>query len=281
MESRELYVPRTTHSFVVSLLIALGSVGSVSGQGIHFDLPSSGQYRVVSESIGNQRVDLIYPLPMQSSPRAAVVFVFGFPDGATSFGPLVDYEFYRDWARIVTMKGLVGVLYSTTDPLSDLRDVVDFIHSEGPRLGIDAGRVALWSASANAPTALHYVRTEPRRMPRALVVYYGLMPTPDGFQAEALQTGSSRSGFALPAYAPDHAYPQDLPILVVRAGRDASAPLLASIDHFVEFALADNLRLRLLNYPEGQHSFDSRDDTEETRAVITETLAFLSRHLNN
>ena len=281
MEGRRWFGPRTAHSLCLGLLIALGCVGSLSGQGIQFDLPSSEQYRVVSESIGNQRVDLVYPLPMESSPRAAVVFVFGFPDGATSFGPLIDYEFYRDWARVVTTKGLVGVLYSTTDPVSDLRDVVDFIDSEGPRLGIDAGRVALWSGSANVPTALHYVRSEPGRTPHALVVYYGLMPTPDGFQAEALQTGSSRSGFALPAYAPDDSYPEDLPILVVRAGRDASAPLLASIDHFVEYALAENLRVRLLNYPEGQHSFDSRDDTEETRAVITETLAFLSRHLKN
>lgn len=272
---------RSAYCACAGLFMALGSAASLSGQGIHFDVPSPEQYRVVSESVGNQRVDLVYPFPIDSSPRAAVVFVFGFPDGATSLGPLIDYEFYRDWARIVTATGLVGVLYSTTDPVSDLRDVVDFIHSEGPRLGIDAGRIALWSASANVPTALHYVRSEPRRTPRALVAYYGLMPTPDGFQAEVLQVGSSRSGFALPAYVPDHVYPQDLPILVVRAGRDPSAPLLASIDHFVDYALAENLRLRLLNYPEGQHSFDSRDDTEETRAVIAETLAFLSRHLEN
>jgi hypothetical protein len=111
------------------------------------------------------------------------------------------------------------------------------------------------------------------------VVYYGLMPTPDGFQAEGLQQASARFGWALPGYEPDDAYPPDLPIFAVRSGRDASAPILASIDRFAEYALAQNLRLRLVNYPQAQHNFDSRDDTVETRNVIEETLRFLATHL--
>ena len=35
------------------------------------------------------------------------------------------------------------------------------------------------------------------------------------------------------------------------------------------------------SYSDAQHSFDSRDDTEETRQVIAETLSFLTQHLRN
>jgi hypothetical protein len=65
----------------------------------------------------------------------------------------------------------------------------------------------------------------------------------------------------------------------VRAGRDASAALQASIDRFTVYALSENLAFRLLNYPEGQHNFDSRDDRVETPRVIEETLRFFAAHL--
>jgi dienelactone hydrolase len=260
--------------------MATGAVDQLAAQGIFYDVGDSDPPTIRSESIGDSRVELVFPVSAPARPLGAVVFVMGVPDHASSLGPLMDLEHYQDWARIVAAEGHVGVLYSTNDPVLDLRELMEFIASEGPRLGIDPGRVALMAASANAPTALHYVRSDNPLEPRALVVYYGLMPTPDGFQVEGLHQASTRSGFTLPGYGPDHAYPPDLPILAVRAGRDASAALLASIDRFAEYALAENLHIRLMNYPGGQHSFDSRDDTMETRNVIEETLRFLGTHLN-
>jgi len=258
--------------------VLVGPERSVA-QGIHFDVPEPEEVEVYSETLGDGRVDLVFPLPRSSDPLPAVIFVIGHPDDATSLGPLFEYPHYRDWARIVTGAGMVGVLYSVRDPVADLAQVTDFVASHGSRLGIDSERVALWSASANVPTALHYARTQHRLGARALVLYYGLMPTPDGFQDATYQTAGARSGFALPPYGPNQSYPDDLPFLVVRAGLDASTALLASIDQFIAYGLAENLNLRVLNYPQGQHSFDSRDDTAETRRVITETLDFLIAHL--
>jgi len=261
--------------------MASSAVGPLGAQGVYFDVSGAEDPRVLSESIGDRRVDLVFPRSAADRPYGAVVFVLGVPDDASSLGPLMDLEQYRDWARIVAAEGHVGVLYSTSDPVTDLREVMEFIVSEGPRLGIDADRVALMAASANAPTALHYVRSENPLKPTALVVYYGVMPTPDGFQAEGLRDASSRFGWVLPGYEPGQAYPPGLPILAVRAGRDAAAAILASIDRFTGYALSENLLFRLLNYPDGQHSFDNRDDTEETRQVIAETLAFLTQYLRN
>lgn len=260
--------------------VAAGAVDPLVAQGVFYDLGDSDPPTVLTESIGDRRVEFVFPGSGPANPLGAVVFVMGVPDDASSLGPLMDREYYQDWARVVAAEGHVGVLYSTSDPVADLRELMEFIASEGPRLRIDLDRVALMTASANAPTALHYVRTDNPLEPRALVVYYGLMPTPDGFQVEGLQQASIRFGFTLPGYESDHTYPPDLPIFAVRAGRDASAALQASIDRFTEYALSENLPFRLLNYPEGQHNFDSRDDTVETRQVIAETLRFLAMHLN-
>lgn len=274
-----MYRPGRVHTLGIALIVAAGCSHPIAGQGIHFELPESDQVRVRTMSLGEGRVDLFFPTTVSSQPLPTVVFVIGHPDDATSLGPLLDHPHYRDWASITAAAGFVAVLYSVREPVADLARVADFIVARGPDLGIDVDRVALWSASANVPTALHYARNHGPLKPRALVAYYGLMPTPDGFQQDSLQAASARAGFALPSYERGQTYPADLALLVVRAGLDGSAALLASIDRFIEFGITENLPLRVLNYPGGQHSFDSRDDTPETRLVIAETLAFLSLHL--
>ena len=50
-------------------------------------------------------------------------------------------------------EGMVGVVYSTTEPEVDLYTVMEFLDTEAQRLGVDETRVAVWSASANASCA--------------------------------------------------------------------------------------------------------------------------------
>jgi acetyl esterase/lipase len=68
-------------------------------------------------------------------------------------------------------------------------------------------------------------------------------------------------------------------MFLVRAGRDRWPEILSSLDHFNSFALEQNLRVTMRNYPEGQHAFDALDDTAETRSIIRQTLTFLTEHL--
>ena len=102
------------------------------------------------------------------------------------------------------------------------------------------------------------------------------MPTPDAYQAAANDSSSAQFGFSLPGYRDGESYPTDLPMFVVRAGRDRFSEILGSIDHFTTFAFQQNLALTVRNYPEGHHTFDVDDDTEETRAIIKQTTRFLS-----
>ena len=67
--------------------------------------------------------------------------------------------------------------------------------------------------------------------------------------------------------------------MVVRAGQDAVPGVNASIDQFVAAALARNLPVTATNHPTAPHSFDLLDDTEASREVIRQVLAFLRFHL--
>ena len=68
------------------------------------------------------------------------------------------------------------------------------------------------------------------------------------------------------------------PTLVVRAGRDAKT-LNDSIDAFVAAALSKNAPVSLINYPAGDHGFEMLNDTDETRRVIAQSIAWVKARL--
>jgi acetyl esterase/lipase len=267
-----------TKPWLATLLLSVAASPAVAQQ-LLYELPSDGDVRVREEKIKpyGLEVDLYYSANTDLSTRPAVVFVFGFPDSALSVGPLRDYRQYQDWARLAAASGFVGVLYEVREPVRDLRAVMGFLAENSDELGVAPERIGLWAASGNGALALKYARSAWEPRPKALVAYYALMPTPDGHQGSLLSDMSERFGFALPPYAEGEEYPDDLPMYVVRAGRDTWTELLHSIDRFVELALEANLPVTLRNYTTGQHSFDVQDDTGETREIITDTIAFLAR----
>ncbi len=266
----------------VTLTLCLLSPGSwVQAQQVLYDHPDAARVTVRSEVVGDPglTVDLYYPPTPGDEPNPVVVFVLGFPDDAPPIAPMKDSDSYTSWARLVAAERFVGVLYETSDPEADLATVLTFLSKKAASLRIDPSRFGLWSCSGNTPLALKHARTRVSVTPAAFVAYYGLMPTPDGYQAAAIDSMSKRFGFSLPSYRDGESYRADLPMLVVRAGRDRYSEILNSIDHFSAFALQQNLAVTVLNYPKGQHAFDLEDDTEETRGIIKQTLDFFRAHL--
>ena len=264
----------------VTLTLCLLSPGSwVQAQQVLYEHPDVALVTVRSEIVGDPglTVDLYYPPTAGDEPYPVVVFVFGYPDA--SLGPMKELSQYTSWARLVAAEGFVGVLYETSDPEPDLATVLSFLSEEAASLGIDPSRLGFWSCSGNTALALKYARTRVGVPPAAFVAYYGLMPTPDAYQAAANDSSSARSGFSLPGYRDGESYPADLPMLLVRAGRDRFPEILGSIDHFTAFAFQENLAVTVLNYPEGQHAFDVEDDTKETHAIIKQPLDFFRAHL--
>ena len=73
--------------------------------------------------------------------------------------------------------------------------------------------------------------------------------------------------------------PQDAPLFVARSGRDEMPYLNEALDRFVGKALARNLPITIVNHAEATHAFDVFHDSDASREIIRQWLAFLRFHL--
>jgi acetyl esterase/lipase len=259
-----------------------------SQQPVLYSMPGMDQVTVRSGVRYKRSADqdlemtLYYPRDRaQTSSWPAVIFVFGYSDAAATRltgAPLRQMGQYTTWPRIVAASGLVGITYATNQPLEDLRDLMRYVRSHAADLRIDARAIGLWACSANVPVALAYLGEAPEGL-RTAVFYYGLMPTPDGYQRAQQDSLSNRLGFAMPEPHPMPSADSTPPLLLVRAGKDNLQQVKASIDHFSSLAVGQNVPLTLINYSGGRHAFDIVDDNQTTRDIIGHTLTFLLRNL--
>jgi len=201
----------------------------------------------------------------------AVTFVFGYPDAAIEArlgSKLKDVGQYVCWGRLAASSGLIGVTYETAQPESDIHAVLAHIREHAAALGIDADRIGLWACSGNVPVALAALTGEPVR---CAVLYYGYMLDWPG--SHIVTEAAQRVGFANPCAAGTFD-----PLLVARAGRDG-VRLNETIDRFVREARSRDVPLTLVDYAGGRHAFDIVDDTERSRQIVRQTLAFMRAQL--
>ena len=227
-------------------------------------------------------MDLYFPMGAQVGGRLPVViFVAGFPDpGFEAFAgcKLKETAGYTSWGKLAAASGIVGITYTNREPVADLDRLAAFVQNHAESLGIDEHRMALWACSGNVPTALGLLMQERSIAFKAAVLSYGVMLDPDG--SIGIETAAAQLGFANPCARRSEAdLPKDLPLMIVRAGQDVVPGVNASIDRFVAAALGRNLPVTVVNHPTAPHSFDLLDDTEASREVIRQILAFLRFHL--
>ena len=216
-------------------------------------LPATGeitiQKDIVYRSDGDLRLayDLYRPAKI-SAVVPVVIFVNGI--GAPW---MRGHAQYTGWAQAVTARGLAGITMDSREATvdDDVRAVIAHLTANANPMGLDASRVALWSCSANVRRGLPLAQSLGAPV-RSAVVYYGTAEQP--------------------------AYRRDLPVLFVRAGQDG-AGLNRGLEAMVAKALADNAPVEAINVAAGVHGFDVRDDTEATRATISQTLDFLAKTL--
>ena len=209
--------------------------------------------------------------------RPAVIFVSGYPDDG--FEKMIGCKFketdgYTSWGRLIAASGMVAITYSNREPARDLAALLEYVRRDAASLGIDERRIALWAGSGSVPTALGLLMSEAAAPVRCAVLAYGVM----------LDVGSAdeveRFGFAYPCAGKSVAdLPAEVPLFVLRAGRDTTPGLNASIDRFVSAAVARNLPLTFANHATGPHAFDLLDDSDAARELVTQMIAFLRFHL--
>jgi len=241
---------------------------------------------IVYRTAGDTRLELdVYsPSAAPAGPRRpAVVLVHG--------GPIPEAARPKDWAifvsygELLAASGLTAVTFNHRfheprrlgDAAGDVEAAVAYARGHAAELGIDPERIALWAFSGGGPLLSAPLR-EQWPFVRAIVAYYAVLdlqvPPPGATSDITDETRRAFSPLAHLARAGDKAPP----LLVARAGRD-NAWLNATIDRFVQEAVARNAALELITHPAGQHGFDVLDDDDRSREIIARTLDFLKHHL--
>lgn len=202
----------------------------------------------------------------------AVVIVAGYPDpGFAKFlgGPFKDMGSSVSWARLIAASGMTAITYTNREPVADLAALLRHVREHASELGLDGQRIGVWASSGNVPLALSILPDSIR----CAALFYGLTLDLDG--STAIADAAKQFGFANPGAE----LPVDVPLFLVRAGQDQMPGLNDALDRFVAEALRRNAPLTLVNHPAAPHAFDLVEESEASRGIVRQALAFLQAHL--
>ena len=229
------------------------------------------------------RSDLYYPPDETGNGRwPAVIIVAGYPG---TMEPRVTTLTYKEigWTvsmcQLIALSGIVAIAYANhDDPVADLQALFEHLHECAEPLRIDPSRVGVLAASGNVPTALTTIMQDARRPPACAVFNCGCLLDLDG--ATDVADAARQFGFADPVSGRTVAdLRRDVPLLILRAGRDQFPATNASMDRFIRQGLVENLPITFVNHSEGPHAFDLFDDSRTSRDIVRQTLQFLRQHL--
>jgi dienelactone hydrolase len=209
--------------------------------------------------------------PSKQSP--VVVIVMGYPD-TTGFYRRMGWA--TSWGRLLAVSGIAAVIYATREPAADVHAVLRYLQPNAEALGLDAHRIGILACSGNVPVALSSLIGASPVTCAALL--YGFTLDLDGSTAvadlaKAVGFVNACAGRSVDDLA------NDVPLIIVRAGRDQFAGLNDALDRFVARALARNLPVTVVNHATGPHAFDLDDDSEASRDIVRQVLSFFRFHL--
>lgn len=229
-------------------------------------------YRMTDE--GPLMMDVYSPQNMKNGERVpVVVVVLGYPDPKGFFRQM---GWTVSWAQLIAASGRAAVIYGTRDPADDIHAVLRHIRNNAEEFGIDENRIGILAASANVVVALSALMQDHSLSCAALLCGFTLDFDGSAVVAEA----AKEYGFANACAGKSvDALPANVPLYLLRAGREHFPGLNESMDRFIAKALARNLPMTLVNHHTGSHTFDLDDDGEASREIIRQTLAFLQRNL--
>jgi hypothetical protein len=227
---------------------------------------------------GALTLDVYYPPDAAAGDRRpAVLMVFGYSGagGPNPFGrSFKEMGSTVSWAELIAASGLVAIAYTNREPVDDVQAVIGHVRDHAESLGIDDTRLGLWAASGNVPLAVWLLMQKDWPALRCAVLCNGFML--DLYGSTAVADMQKTFGFANPGAGKSvDDVRDDLPLLIVRSGRDQFAGINSSIDGFVSGALQKNLPLTLINHADAPHAFELFHDSETTREIIRQILMFL------
>jgi fermentation-respiration switch protein FrsA (DUF1100 family) len=139
-------------------------------------------------------------------------------------------------------------------------------------------RIAVFGASANTLAAQSLMENSNYNI-KCAILYYGILLTPDQKYYAAIDSSANMYGFYFSDLRQISKFPENIPMLVTRAGKDQFQIVKNTTDYFVAQAIKSNAQLTFINYSDGQHDFDILDDTEISKLIIRQTVDFMKTYL--
>lgn len=230
------------------------------------------------------KMDIYYPPKFDFKTKIpAVVIVLGYPDvaGKKLLGSeFKNYSQYISWCRIIAASGMAAIAYESVNPEKDIITLSNYLKANADKLKIDIDKIGAYSCSAHTITAMAYILSNSNNFIKCAVNYYGLILADDYKFMPQIDTISKQMGFMTPQIPKPEEWRKDVPIMIASAGKDYVPFINPAVADFVPKAIAQNLPITLIHYPNGQHNFDALDDNETTRMIIKTTLDFWKFYLN-
>jgi tetratricopeptide (TPR) repeat protein len=245
--------------FAFSFCVSVSKSQDIYTRGLVYQAPEMKKVvvkqNIVYRSINDTALsfDIYYP-PAFNYKKDLPLVVFNNGVGAMD---IPRWGIYRDWAKLVAASGMIGLNYQSRggNALQDGEALLDYLVQHAKELNIDAGKIGLWTCSANARTGMRLAYKTRPDLIKSLVVYYG---GPDSL-------GQLR---------------QDLPTLLVRAALDAQF-INKRMEDFLQEALQQDVRVGLINYLNGIHAFDAYINKDESKEIIKQTISFFQKNLSD
>jgi dienelactone hydrolase len=230
------------------------------------------------------KMDIYYPPDFDFQRKIpAVIIVLGYPDVAGK--RLLGSEFKNyiqliSWCRIISASGMAAIVYESIDPEKDIISLSNYLNINEDKLKIDKNRIGAWTCSAHTPTTISYILNGSDNIFKCVVVYYGFFLTDDFKYLPQIDTLSQNMGFKTPRLSEPISWKKNVPIMIIRAGKDNVPYINQTLADFYEKALIQDLPITLINYQNGVHGFDAALDNETTRQIIKNTIEFWKFNLN-
>lgn len=190
-----------------------------------------------------------------------------------------SYITFVSWCKIISASGMAAIVYETNDPVNDIIAVSNYLKSNENKLQIDNSKIGAFTLSAHTPTAITTILNGSNNIFKCAVVYYGFFLTQDFKYLPQIDSISKNMGFMTPRLSEPTSWKNNIPIMIVRAGKDSVPFINQSLMSFYNNALNQNLPITLINYPTGLHGFDTNMYDETTSQIIKSTLEFWKFHL--
>jgi acetyl esterase/lipase len=259
-------------------------------QPVVVSLPDMGQVRVrlnldYADAVDSLvRMDVYEPVGVRRGERRpAVLYIHG--GTGVRYRPK-DWGGFQSRGRLVAASGMVGIVFthrvgfpdmSLRRGASDVAAALAYVRRNAGTLGVDPERLCLVFYSAGGPLMTPYLKDAPPYV-RCVVGVVPFMDMRDMEFHKQLETAETLNEYSPVLQIASTV--RQVPLLIVRAGKDEIPDVNKSIDQFVPAALAANYPVTVANHPDGGHGFETMSRTERTRELMAQTLAFLHYHLD-